>query len=93
MTYDRNPVFGVREVGRLLDTLRPKLEEIRHPALVIQASDNPVVDQKGSRQFFDRLGSRKKQYCLVDSKRHIIVNGEGAGKVHRLIENFIRDLI
>ena len=93
MTYDRNPVFGVREVGRLLDSLRPKLEEIRHPALVVQASDNPVVDQKGSRQFFDRLGSRKKHYCLVDSKRHIIVNGEGAGTVHRLIENFIRDLI
>ncbi len=92
MSYDRNPVFGVREVGRLLDHLRPKLDEIRHPALVVQASDNPVVDQKGSRQFFDKLGSRKKQYCLIDSTRHIIVNGEEAGEVHRLIENFIRDL-
>ena len=93
MTYDRNPVLGVREMGRLLENLRQKLEGIRHPALIIQASDNPVVDPKGSRQFFDRLGSRRKQYCLIDSKRHIIVNGEGAGKVHRLIENFIRDLI
>ena len=93
MTYDRNPVLGVKEVGRLLDNLRQKLEGIRHPALVIQASDNPVVAQKGSRHFFDRLGSRRKQYCLIDSKRHIIVNGEGAGKVHRLIEHFIRDLI
>ena len=92
MTYDRNPVFGVREVGRFLDNLRQKLEGILHPALVIQASDNPVVNPKGSRQFFDRLGSRRKQYCLVDSNRHIIVNGEEAGKVHRLVENFIRDL-
>jgi esterase/lipase/1-acyl-sn-glycerol-3-phosphate acyltransferase len=92
MGYNRNPVFGVMEVGRLLDNLRQKLEQIPHPALIIQASDNPVVDQKGSRQFFDNLGSKRKQYSLVDSAQHIIVNGEGAGKVHRIIENFIRDL-
>ena len=65
---------------------------MQHPALVIQASDNPVVDQKGSRQLFDQLGSKRKAYCLVDSTRHIIVNGEEAGKVHRMIENFIRSL-
>jgi len=91
-SYDRNPVFGVREVGRLLDNLRQNLEQISHPALILQASDNPVVDQKGSRQFFDKLGSKRKQYVQVDSSRHIIVNGEGAGEVHRLVENFIRDL-
>jgi esterase/lipase/1-acyl-sn-glycerol-3-phosphate acyltransferase len=92
MSYDRNPVFGVREVGRLLDHLRLKLEKIENPILIIQASDNPVVDQKGSRQLFDQLGSKRKIYNLVESARHIIVNGQGSGKVHRMIENFIRDL-
>jgi esterase/lipase len=92
MSYDRNPVFGVREVGRLLDHLRLQLEKVRHPALVIQSSDNPVVDQKGSRQFFDQLGSKRKVYGLVESDRHIVVNGENAGEVHGMIEDFIRDL-
>ena len=92
MSYDRNPVFGVMEVGRLLNNLRQNLEQIPHPALILQASDNPVVDQKGSRQFFDKLGSKRKHYSQVDSARHIIISGEGADKVHRMIENFIRDL-
>jgi esterase/lipase len=92
MSYDRNPVFGVREVGRLLDHLRLKLEKVQNPILIIQASDNPVVAQKGSRELFDQLGSKRKIYNLVESARHIIVNGQGSGKVHRMIENFIRDL-
>jgi esterase/lipase/1-acyl-sn-glycerol-3-phosphate acyltransferase len=92
MSYSRNPVFGVMEVGRLLGDLRHKLDKITAPALIIQASDNPVVDQKGSRQVFDKLGSKSKRYCLIESKRHIIVKGEGAEKVHRLVESFIGDL-
>ena len=92
MSYTRNPVLGVTEVGRLLHTLQPKLEKILHPALILQASDNPVVDQRGSRQFFDKLGSKKKYYCQIESAQHIIINGEGADRVHLMIENFIRGL-
>ena len=92
MSYTRNPVLGGTEVGRLLHTLQPKLEKILHPALILQASDNPVVDQRGSRQFFDKLGSKKKYYCQIESAQHIIINGEGAGRVHLMIENFIRGL-
>ena len=71
---------------------QPKLEKILHPALILQASDNPVVDQRGSRQFFDKLGSKKKYYCQIESAQHIIINGEGADRVHLMIENFIRGL-
>ncbi len=92
MGYDRNPASGVMEVGRLLDDLRHKLETIRQPALIIQSNDNPVIDQRGSRLLYDGLGSNRKHFCLIDSATYTLINGEGAGRVHRLIENFIRDL-
>ncbi|MDR3631002.1 MAG: alpha/beta fold hydrolase [Desulfocapsaceae bacterium] len=92
MYYTRNPVFGVTEVNRLLHTLRGKLGRIHQPALILQASDNPVVDRQGSRQFFDKLGSKKKYYCQVESPEHIIIHCEKAGRVHRMVVNFIRDL-
>ncbi len=92
LSYSRSPVFGVMEVDRLLGDLHHKLDQVTTPALIIQTSDNPVVDPEGSRQVFDRLGSKSKRYCLVESKRHIIVKGEGSEKVQGLIEGFIRDL-
>ncbi len=92
MSYPRNPVFGIMEVDRLLIDLRSKLGEMVHPALIIQASNNPVVNQRGSREVFNRLGSLDKRYHEVKSDHHIIINGEGAVRVHRLIEDFIRNL-
>jgi esterase/lipase len=92
MSYSRSPVFGVMEVDRLLGDLRHKLDKVTTPALIIQTSDNPVVAPEGSRHVFDKLGSKSKRFCLVESKRHIIVKGEGSEKVQRLIEGFIRDL-
>jgi esterase/lipase/1-acyl-sn-glycerol-3-phosphate acyltransferase len=92
MSYTRNPVVGVTEVGRLLHALTRKLDKIRYPALILQSSDNPVVDKQGSRQFFDKLGSKKKYYCQVESAQHIIINGDGADSVHMMIEQFIRGL-
>jgi carboxylesterase len=93
MSYPRNPIFGIYEVGRLLEDLRPKLNKITSPALIIQSSNNPVVNQKGSRLLFDRIGSQDKYYHVLKNNRHIIINGKEAGKVYQSVDNFIRNLI
>lgn len=91
MGYDRNPVFGIMEVERLLDDLKHKLADIRQPALILQAKDNPVIDPKGARHLFDRLGSERKQFCLVHGETQNIINENGAESVHRLIGHFVSD--
>ena len=90
INYLRNPIAGVRELERLMDTVEPKLADIRVPALVVQADGDPVVNPKGSQKVFERLGSIDKQYVTVNFDRHGITMGERSDEVHRIIAEFMR---
>jgi esterase/lipase len=92
INYTRNPVSGVREIERLMDDLEPRLSGIEIPALVVQSSNDPVVDPRGSEKIFKRLGSRDKKYVLFSINRHGILLGEDSEKVHRVVCDFLRQL-
>ncbi|KAF0220751.1 MAG: phospholipid/glycerol [Geobacteraceae bacterium] len=89
INYSRLPIAGVKELERFMTDLEPKLAAIKTPALVVQAKGDPVVNPHGSRRLFDHLGARKKEYLLVDFKRHGILMGEGAAQVHAAIGGFV----
>ncbi|MFO7707998.1 MAG: alpha/beta fold hydrolase [Desulfobacterales bacterium] len=89
INYFRNPVSGVREIERLMDDLEPRLEKVAVPALILQANEDPVVDSRGSRKIFDRLGSQDKQYLLFNFNRHGILLGEDCSRVYRAISDFL----
>lgn len=93
INYSRNPVHGVKEVGELLDSLEDLYKDVTQPTLILQGNRNPVVDPKSSRQVYDALGTEKKEFCLLNYDRHVLVYGEGAGTVRRKIVNFFRDLV
>ncbi len=90
INYFRNPVKGVRELGFLMASLERKLDQITVPALVIQADQDPIVDPKGSKRVFERIGSRDKEYRLVHFNRHGILLHEGADRVYGIIGEFVR---
>ena len=76
----------------LMDDLEPRLPDLTVPALVVQSLGDPVVDPRGSRKIFDRIGSTEKEYLLFNFDRHGILLGEGALKVHQSIGDFIKRL-
>jgi esterase/lipase/1-acyl-sn-glycerol-3-phosphate acyltransferase len=92
INYMRNPISGVRELERLMEALEPLLPKIKMPALVVQSEGDPVVDPKGSKKIFSRLGSKDKKYSLFNFDRHGILLGEGADSVYRAIGDFIEKL-
>jgi esterase/lipase/1-acyl-sn-glycerol-3-phosphate acyltransferase len=92
INYIRNPISGVRELERLMDSLKPKLSSLKMPAMIIQSSGDPVVDPKGSKRIFEQLGSESKQYITFHFDRHGILLGEGAYRVHRVIGDFVKGL-
>ena len=91
INYHRNPVNGVRELGFLMASLERKLPRIKVPALVVQADGDPIVDPKGSRKVFERLGSKDKEYRLVNFRppRHSAGPRGGSGFT-ATIGNFIQ---
>jgi esterase/lipase len=92
INYLRNPISGLRELERLMDSIESKLSAIQTPTLVIQSYGDPVVDQRGSRKVFELLGSEDKSYILFNFDRHGILLGDGAHRVHKAIADFIDHL-
>jgi esterase/lipase/1-acyl-sn-glycerol-3-phosphate acyltransferase len=92
INYTRNPVAGIHELERLMDHVETRLSEVRVPAVVVQSAADPVVDPRGSRRVFDKLGSAEKKYILFNLSRHGILLGSGCEQVHRVIGNFLDDI-
>jgi len=92
INYARNPLSGVGELVKLMDSLGPKLKRIEIPALVIQSWRDPVVNPEGTEKIFKLLGSEDKAYMVFNFDRHGILLGKGAGRVHRAIYHFIQHL-
>lgn len=89
INYHRNPISGLVELERLMDALEAKLPAITVPAVVIQGFGDPVVDPAGSRAVFERLGSLDKEYLMIRSDRHGIINGEKAWRVFQAVALFL----
>jgi len=92
INYFRNPISGVRELERLMSYLEPRLASVKVPALVVQSSEDPVVNPSGSERIFHLLGSAEKQYAAFNYNRHGILLGEGSQRVHKTIGEFIDQL-
>jgi len=92
INYLRNPVSGVREIERLMDDLEPRLNGIEIPSLVVQSSEDPVVDPRGSEKIFKRLGGRDKKYIVFSLNRHGILLGERSEMVYRAVGEFLQQL-
>lgn len=89
INYHRNPIEGVRQIERLMKDLENRLKDVAIPAFVLQSGSDPVVNVKGTRTLYDRLGSSRKEYHLFSMNRHGILLKEGAERVYRSIVHFI----
>ncbi len=89
INYLRNPISGVRELERLMRFLLDRLPTIEMPAMVVQAQGDPVVDPKGAKEIFEKIGSENKAYLLLNFQRHNIIMGKDADQVHDAIGSFV----
>jgi esterase/lipase/1-acyl-sn-glycerol-3-phosphate acyltransferase len=92
INYARLPIAGLREMGRFMRELEPKLAGISVPVQILQADADPVVDPQGSRRLFEMLGSAQKQYLKFPLQRHGILAGSGSELVHQAIGSFVDGL-
>ncbi|MBW1895128.1 MAG: alpha/beta hydrolase, partial [Deltaproteobacteria bacterium] len=92
INYLRNPVSGLMELDRLMDSLESRLADIKVPALVVQSHGDPVVNPRGSIRIFEQLGSDDKECLMVNFGRHGIINGNNAERVFRAVGDFIKGL-
>jgi esterase/lipase/1-acyl-sn-glycerol-3-phosphate acyltransferase len=89
INYSRNPVAGVRELGRLMDEVEAKLPEVQVPTLVMQGYGDPTVNAKSAQEIYEKLGTRDRELALYDRARHDIINGDGVEEIYDRIDRFL----
>jgi esterase/lipase len=89
INYLRNPVRGAYELDTLMRFVENHLKNVVDPALVVQASGDPVVDAVSGQEIFDKLGSREKQLLRVDANHHGILRGQAADEVKKKVLEFL----
>ncbi len=63
---------------------------IETPMLVVQAADDPVISARGYQFLQKRAASPKSKFVLLGRGGHVIIDGEGSGKVFDYCGDFIK---
>lgn len=89
INYTRNPVSGSNELEKLMKQVGDQLKNVKGPALIIQGSDDPVVNPVSGLEIFEKLGTKDKQLLRIYAKHHGILRGEGADEVNAMVLMFL----
>ena len=90
INYFRNPVAGVSELGKLMKVVEDRLHPCPDPALIMQGSDDPVVNPVSGLEIFDRLGTERKQLFRIFAKHHGIIRGRESEEVKARVLEFLK---
>jgi len=91
INYRHVPIRGLFELRRVADELERHLPELFCPVLLIQGSDDPIIDPAGAQRIHDKIGSSEKSLHTVRSQRHGILS-ESIGETQELILSFLESL-
>lgn len=90
INYHQNPVAGVKQLNACIREMERSVEGIEVPTLLVQASEDPIVDPVSAHLLFTKIGAAYKELSYLPRKRHGIVNGEGREDVFRRVQEFLR---
>lgn len=89
INYFRNPISGVNELGKLMSVVEENLGKVKIPSLIIQGSNDPVVNPVSGLEIFEKLGTSDKEMYRIYSTRHGIVRDDESDRVTARMLTFL----
>lgn len=80
---------AVRSAMELIDRVKPLLNQIDIPTLIIQSPKDRVVDPEGARIIYQQLGSQQKKLYWLKQSNHIISLDVERDEVFAQISDFL----
>jgi carboxylesterase len=87
--YRVNPMRAVLQLLKLQDQVRPRLEQIQQPVLIVQGRNDKTVDPSASQRIYDRVRSPVKELHWLENSGHAVLLDEEKHIVYRLTFDFI----
>ena len=91
INYRNIPVRGLYELSGMIDDLMQRLPDVNSPTLIVQGTEDRVVDPKSAEIIANELGSQSKTVHMVEAKRHGILN-ENTGDCQETVISFLESL-
>jgi esterase/lipase len=91
INYRHMPIRGLYELTRMVAAVKKALPAISCPSLLIQGTEDHVVEPRGAVLVIDSIGSMDKRLAWVESARHGILY-ENVGETHQLVFDFLARL-
>jgi esterase/lipase len=82
-------VSGGSELEKLMKLVENQLKNVMEPTLIIQGSDDPVVNSVSALEIFEKLGTKEKQLLRIYAQHHGILRGREADKVNAMVLMFL----
>ena len=91
INYRNIPIRGLFELRRMVDELDDRLPDVQCPVILVQGTEDQIVDPKSAEMIHGKLGSEEKTLHMVPSRRHGILN-EDIGDTHEKLLSFLASL-
>ncbi len=91
--YDAYPLRSVYEFGAMLDEMRPRLNKVTAPALLIHSLDDNFIPPSDMQHIYDSLDSTEKRMVHVKNSNHIITCDAAREEVFRETGSFVAQII
>lgn len=91
INYRHIPVRGLYELRRLIDEMTHRLADVTCPVMVVQGTEDRVVDAKSANIILEEIASTDTSLHLIPSRRHGILN-EDIGGTRELTTSFLQSL-
>ena len=89
INYDEHTLASLAELIRVMRACRDGLGVVRAPAMVIQATGDPVTHPSSGRMIYERLGSARKRLVRLPLERHVVVRGDDAMRTGDWVARFV----
>ncbi|PYZ92872.1 carboxylesterase [Salipaludibacillus keqinensis] len=84
----RTPMAATIEFARLIKKLRPHLDQITVPTLVVQGESDGLVPQKSAEYIYEHIQSEEKELFFFPDAKHYIWYGEQKDHLLQEIDAF-----
>ena len=88
--YASMPVSALNELRYLVQSTKKRIQFIKCPVTIIQATEDPVVNPKAANILFKKLNIKEKVVHMIDTARHGIIY-DNIGETHKLLIQFVKD--
>jgi esterase/lipase/1-acyl-sn-glycerol-3-phosphate acyltransferase len=93
INYSKNYLNGLSELAKLIDYCDDGITKISDPILIIQGSDDPIVDPVSADIIFSKSKSENKTIYKPKRDRHVIVRGDDCEEIFHRIDGFIKSTL